>query len=255
MIIKNLTKNFTTIPNELITDDLSLGAFKLYCYLASKPKNWNVYNDDIIKQLGISDKTLSKLFKELINKGWLQRKKITPTEAKKLNIKAGSYIYYLYSSKSEKSSEKENFSKKEKNKNSKSEKSSEKEKNTPHNNTKDIKNNTKYSNTKETTLQKLLDLIREFHLENKLSFNGSKSMSYGNTLAKLKNNYSLEDIKEVIEYAMKDSYGKKILANPNSFFNNFESLKVALEDEKEKYPQPEYVLDFYDLRLPEGWVL
>ena len=63
------------------------------------------------------------------------------------------------------------------------------------------------------------------------------------------------DIKEVIEYAMKDSYGKKILANPNSFFNNFESLKVALEDEKEKYPQPEYVLDFYDLRLPEGWVL
>ena len=116
-------------------------------------------------------------------------------------------------------------------------------------------NNINNNNKKEKTLQELLDLIREFHLENKLSFSGSKSISYGNTLAKLKSNYSLEDIKEVIEYAMKDSYGKKILANPNSFFNNFESLKIALEDEKEKYPQPEYVLDFYDLRLPEGWVL
>ena len=127
-------------------------------------------------------------------------------------------------------------------------------KNAPHNNTLPKDTNTK-KEKKETTLQELLDLVKEFHLENKLSFTGSKSMSYGNTLAKLKSNYPLEDIKEVIEYAMKDSYGKKILANPNSFFNNFESLKVALEDEKEKYPQPEYVLDFYDLRLPEGWVL
>ena len=73
MILKNLTKNFTTIPNELIIDNLSHGAVRLYCYLASKPENWEVYNSDIKKQLSIGRDGLAKYWKELINAGWIEK--------------------------------------------------------------------------------------------------------------------------------------------------------------------------------------
>lgn len=73
MILKNLTKNYTTIPNELIIDSLSHGAVRLYCYLASKPENWEVYNNDIKKQLNIGRDGLAKYWKELINAGWVEK--------------------------------------------------------------------------------------------------------------------------------------------------------------------------------------
>ena len=77
MIIKNLTKEYTTITNEIIIDEkLSAGAFRLYCYLASKPETWEVNNNDIKKQLKIGSKdTLSKYWRELIDAGWIEKSK------------------------------------------------------------------------------------------------------------------------------------------------------------------------------------
>jgi hypothetical protein len=75
MILKNTTKNFTVIPNELIADtEISTGAFKLYCYLASKPESWNINNKDITKQLKIGSKdTLAKYWRELNDAGWIEK--------------------------------------------------------------------------------------------------------------------------------------------------------------------------------------
>lgn len=75
-LIHNGTKsNFTQIPNGLITDrDLSNGAFRVACYLFSKPDKWEVNNIEIMRTLGIGQKqTLANYFKELVTSGWLQR--------------------------------------------------------------------------------------------------------------------------------------------------------------------------------------
>lgn len=77
-VIKNTIKdNFTQIPNELLTDDrLSLGAKVVFCYVASKPTGWEVYNKEIQNALNIKDgSTIAKYWKELIETGWIERKR------------------------------------------------------------------------------------------------------------------------------------------------------------------------------------
>lgn len=74
-IIKNRLKNkFTTLPNEIIESSISHAAFRIYCYLISKPDGWTVLNEDIKKKLRIKDKeSMSKYWKELIDTGWIIR--------------------------------------------------------------------------------------------------------------------------------------------------------------------------------------
>ena len=75
-ILKNRSlKNFSIIPNAIIIDKrLSANAFRIYCYLASRPDGWKVNNIDIKNQLDIKDKdTLTKYWKELLASGWLER--------------------------------------------------------------------------------------------------------------------------------------------------------------------------------------
>ena len=94
-ILKNrLVENFSTIPNNIIIDTrLSTGARILYCYLASKPDNWKIWNNDIKKSLGISNNhTIAKYFKELIDTGWINRTLNRDENNKKLS---GGYDYEL----------------------------------------------------------------------------------------------------------------------------------------------------------------
>jgi hypothetical protein len=94
-ILKNrLTENFSTIPNGIITDTrLSTGARILYCYLASKPDNWKIWNNDIKKSLGISNNhTIAKYFKELLDTGWINRTLNRSKDSKNLS---GGYDYEL----------------------------------------------------------------------------------------------------------------------------------------------------------------
>lgn len=78
-VLRNKRKiNFSNIPNELIEDTrLSSNAFRIMCYLLTKPDMWTVVNSDISKRTGVKDpKTLSKCFKELLENGWVERERV-----------------------------------------------------------------------------------------------------------------------------------------------------------------------------------
>ena len=92
-VLKNpLIGNFSMIPNEILcAKQLSFGSRVLYCYLLSKPNDWKIWNYDIMNQLGINNKnTIAKYFRELIDNGWIDRKR-----AMKDNKLSGGYDYEI----------------------------------------------------------------------------------------------------------------------------------------------------------------
>ena len=76
-VLKNeLKENFTQIPNQLLFDKrISFGARILFCYLASKPNNWKIVNQDIITNLNVSLDSVAKYFNELLDTGWITRER------------------------------------------------------------------------------------------------------------------------------------------------------------------------------------
>ena len=88
-----MARDFSQIPNELITDsNLSGMAFRIVVYLFSKPHNWNVNNKDIQNRFGIKRReTMSKYWKEIEASGWIIRTRKTDEKGK---MKAG-YDYQL----------------------------------------------------------------------------------------------------------------------------------------------------------------
>ena len=75
--LKNEKIPFTQIPNELLADNISSGAMRVYCYLRSKPDDWAYWNSEIMKSINIKNKgTLAKYFKELMNAGWISRERV-----------------------------------------------------------------------------------------------------------------------------------------------------------------------------------
>lgn len=67
---------FTQIPNKLINDvDLSLKAKGLYCFMFSKPNNWNFTTKSMATQLNEGVKLVANSLKELKEKGWVLYKK------------------------------------------------------------------------------------------------------------------------------------------------------------------------------------
>jgi hypothetical protein len=94
---KNIpVSNYSLIPNELVLDSrISSGAIKIYLYLASRPIGWIVKNCDVKDKTGVkSDSVVSKYWQELLESGWLTRKKGTPSSSNK----CGYYDYVLMSS-------------------------------------------------------------------------------------------------------------------------------------------------------------
>ena len=92
LLRNTLKKRYSQIPNELITDlDISAGELRVLLYLFTKPDNWSVYNKDICKQLGISEQTLTKYWKNLIVSRWLRRD-IAHSEDGRLT---GGYVYHI----------------------------------------------------------------------------------------------------------------------------------------------------------------
>jgi len=88
----NLKNKYSQIPNELITDlRLSNGSLRVVLYLFTKPDNWEVFNYNICKNLNISEKTLSKYWKEILASGWMKRER-KKDENGKLH---GGYIYRI----------------------------------------------------------------------------------------------------------------------------------------------------------------
>lgn len=91
--------DYSKIPNDLVLDNrLSGGAIKIYLYLASRPDGWIVKNSDVKEKTGVkSDSIISKYWQELLDAGWLTRKKGTPSSQNK----NGFYDYVLMSSPSQ----------------------------------------------------------------------------------------------------------------------------------------------------------
>ena len=70
----NIKCNFSIIPNSVIQDDkLSDRARFLFCYMATKPDDWQFYQKPLAKALGYSLETLRKYIDELLESGWLMR--------------------------------------------------------------------------------------------------------------------------------------------------------------------------------------
>ena len=68
---------FTQIPNGIINDkNLSALAFKIYCYMMSKPENWTFYNKNIIENMKEGRDACLKAIKELEQSGWIAGKVI-----------------------------------------------------------------------------------------------------------------------------------------------------------------------------------
>lgn len=69
---RNELKEYQTIPRKLIFDNnMSDRARFLFCYMASKPDDWDFFLEPMAKELGYSTETLRKYINELITNGWL----------------------------------------------------------------------------------------------------------------------------------------------------------------------------------------
>ncbi|WP_457635824.1 helix-turn-helix domain-containing protein [Persephonella sp.] len=77
---------FTQIKNDVLVSSLSLQAKGLYCYLYSKPDNWNFSAERIAVECNTSRNTILKYLKELEDNGYLERKK----------LKTGRVDYFIY---------------------------------------------------------------------------------------------------------------------------------------------------------------
>lgn len=76
--VRNTIKGeFTIVPNALIQDEsISPVAFKIWCYMASRPDDWNFRHSDLCNHVNVSDRrTLNKYIEELESKGWLSRER------------------------------------------------------------------------------------------------------------------------------------------------------------------------------------
>lgn len=72
-------RNFTIISNNLVTDtSISTDAFRIMCYLLSKPKSWRANEKDISRQLGLvkepgrRSKVYARAIRELKEAGYLE---------------------------------------------------------------------------------------------------------------------------------------------------------------------------------------
>lgn len=74
IIRRQITSNFTVIPNEAILDTrLSAAARWLLVYLLSRPNDWQVHVGDIQKRGGVGREKAYRLIKELVSVGWVRK--------------------------------------------------------------------------------------------------------------------------------------------------------------------------------------
>lgn len=205
--LKNALKaQYSQIPNDLIIDmNLSSNALRVLLYLFTKPDNWNVYNSDICKQLNISEKSLTKYWKELLNSRWLRRTKKQSSSGKF----TGGYLYHIG-----------NFSI--------SEKSSVSVKSGEYNNNIPLQQKETINNNKKINKKESLDLIlKDFDLSsiNMVSLNEwlvYKNFNYKkigiSKIIKMLNDYSFDIQKQIIDTSIMN--GWKGLFPPKGFNQN-----------------------------------
>lgn len=89
-------KGYTAISNEIIVDpNISMKAKAVYCYLQSRPDNWEFYTKEIVKNFKESKDCVVSALKELETNHYLKR------IAKRNNGKFSNFDYYIFNSKDE----------------------------------------------------------------------------------------------------------------------------------------------------------
>lgn len=75
--LKNAIRdNFTVVTNQIINDQtLSWAAKGVFCYLLSKPTDWQFFIGDIVKHAACTEYQVQKLIKELETAGYIKRYK------------------------------------------------------------------------------------------------------------------------------------------------------------------------------------
>lgn len=87
-------KNFTRVPNALITDArLSLGARMVYIYIASKPGTWKFSLENVAREMVMSKDYVNRLLQELEALHLLKRERIRNANGR---LGASSYTLTKY---------------------------------------------------------------------------------------------------------------------------------------------------------------
>lgn len=94
-IINKVAQGYQIIPRELVLDStISDRARFVYCFMASKPEDWEFFLEPMAKEIGYSIDTLRKYIKELVESGWLVK-----GEQDNENGRFGSVYYELRTTK------------------------------------------------------------------------------------------------------------------------------------------------------------
>ncbi len=71
--LRNKLPPFTQIPNDLITSSLNPLSKAIYCYLASRPDDWDFWFTNIVAVMHVGVSSVKKALKELADSGWIER--------------------------------------------------------------------------------------------------------------------------------------------------------------------------------------
>jgi uncharacterized phage protein (TIGR02220 family) len=200
--------NFTQIDNSLLNDkNMSLDTKGLLCYILSKPDDWIVYKRQLMKEFNIGRTMMDRMFKEMEGSGYLVVSKMLRGEDG--SFKGNAYLFYDQSIFTD------------------ARKPTTVDPTTENHTTtntilKPILNNTNISNV-------VLDVIELLNsLTNKKYRADEKSSNYNFISARIKDGYSVDDLKRVTESKVRqwinDSKMKEYL-RPSTLFNktNFEN--------------------------------
>jgi len=86
----------------------------------------------------------------------------------------------------------------------------------------------------ETSIDQLTRKITDLLRERNINLDIRKIQLLSRKLYELSKSYSLEEIEEIFKFGLEDSFYKGLVVNPNSFYKNFESMKIKYENQKER---------------------
>jgi len=128
-------------------------------------------------------------------------------------------------------------------------------------NSKYIRNNNLYkkdNNINETsfkndlTIEDIISTINDYLLSNDIILSTNDNFQLKKSILELNKLYPLNELLEVINFAKKHKFYYKLLANPKSLENNFNSIKLEYQKLKEKEKEEQDRIDkfgeFYSLR-------
>lgn len=245
---QKFTENYTIIPNSVLDGSLSHKAIGVLVYLLSRPENWKFNMNEIKSHFNIGIDAVRSALKELESENILIRYR-----ERKDGGKFGNMVYILFP-------EPRDLEEKNNNSETKVGKS-----NVGNDNIEDSKpNNTEYNkteykksnnapknstNSSKISVEDLFKIISKGLEEKGMKSVGLQHVKFGRVLSDLKKVYSLEEIKEVIEFVLKsdNDWLIKILSNPNALQNNFDAMKFEFgkykKDEEERIKKENEVVD------------